>query len=328
MKVISFFESENKEHWLAEIKKSDWSASEFLYKLLNENTFFDTVGEGSDVLLLTDGNRLVSHCTFAFKDDIQPTELNPWMGFIYTFPEFRGHRYVDKLFDEVERRAANKKISKFYISTNHIGLYEKYGCEYIGDMKDVNGEPSRVYVKNVKFLTTERLILRQWNESDAEDLYAYAKDPAVGPPAGWKPHESVEESRLIIKQFLSGEEAYAVCLKEDGKPIGAIELILNKLRAEKPDECELGYWLAKPFWGQGIIPEASKELIRRGFEELGMNKIWCAYYDGNEKSKRVQEKLGFKYQYTNKNTPVPAFNEFRTEHVSLITIEDYKNRQQ
>ncbi|MBR7060432.1 MAG: GNAT family N-acetyltransferase, partial [Eubacterium sp.] len=143
-------------------------------------------------------------------------------------------------------------------------------------------------------LETKRLILRPWKESDAEDLYQYAKDPEVGPAAGWKPHESVEESRQIIKNVLCGPEAYAVCLKEDGKPIGAIELMLggssvNNLKND--DECELGYWIAKPFWGRGLIPEAGKEMLRRAFEDLKMKKVWCGYYDGNEKSKRVQEKL-------------------------------------
>lgn len=177
-------------------------------------------------------------------------------------------------------------------------------------------------------LTTERLILRRWEESDAEDLYKYAKDPEVGPPAGWKPHESVDESREIIKNALSGPEAYAVCLKEDGKPIGAIELMLGGSSVNEiknADECELGYWLAKPFWGQGLIPEAAKEMLRHAFEDLGMNKVWCGYYDGNEKSKIVQEKLGFKYQYTKDDVFVPAFNETRTEHMSCITKEEWKN---
>lgn len=179
-------------------------------------------------------------------------------------------------------------------------------------------------------LTTNRLVLRRWEESDAEDLYLYAKNPAIGPPAGWQPHKSVEESREIIKKVLRGPEAYAVCLKEDGKAIGAVELMrggssVNELKNK--DECELGYWIAKPFWGQGLIPEAAKEMLRRAFEDLHMSKVWCGYYDGNEKSKRVQEKLGFKYQYTKDDVFVPAFNETRVEHMSCITKEEWKNNE-
>lgn len=76
-------------------------------------------------------------------------------------------------------------------------------------------------------LETERLILRRWEESDAEDLYKYASNPDVGPIAGWPPHQSLDESKDVIKNVFNGKEAYAICLKEDGKAIGAIELKLN-----------------------------------------------------------------------------------------------------
>lgn len=91
----------------------------------------------------------------------------------------------------------------------------------------------------------------------------------------------------------------------------------------RDDECELGYWLGQPFWGQGIIPEAAREIIRHGFDDLGMTKIWCGYYEGNEKSKRVQEKVGFKYQWTTEDVDVPLMNEKRTGHVSCITKEEW-----
>lgn len=148
--VIDYFESGRKEHWINEIKKSDWGVGAFLYELLRKDTFFETVGEKSKILLLTDGNELISFCTYAEKDDIQPTNLSPWMGFVYTFPKHRGHRYVGMLFDEVERIAQADKVSEVYISTNHIGLYEKYGCEFKTEMKDMDGELSRVYVKRIK----------------------------------------------------------------------------------------------------------------------------------------------------------------------------------
>lgn len=63
-------------------------------------------------------------------------------------------------------------------------------------------------------ITTDRLILRTWQESDADALYRYAKDPAVGPIAGWNPHQSVEESREIIRTVFAAPETYAVCLRE------------------------------------------------------------------------------------------------------------------
>ncbi len=70
-------------------------------------------------------------------------------------------------------------------------------------------------------LMTQRLILRRWNQKDAEDLYRYACDPDVGPIAGWPPHKNPDESRAVIRDVLNGREAYAICLKEDGRAIGA-----------------------------------------------------------------------------------------------------------
>ena len=170
-------------------------------------------------------------------------------------------------------------------------------------------------------LTTERLLLRPWKETDAESLYEYAKDPDVGPIAGWPVHQSIEESCEVIKHVFRGKECYAVCEKGTDLAIGAIELKLNGSTdmTERDDECELGYWIGKPFWGRGYIPEAAEELIRRGFEDLGMTTIWCGYYDGNEKSKRVQEKLGFLYHHTCNEVPVALLNEVRVEHTNYMT---------
>ena len=174
-------------------------------------------------------------------------------------------------------------------------------------------------------LETERLILRSWREDDAEALYKYASDPDIGPPAGWPPHTGVEISRDVIRTVFSAPETYAVCLK-DGSAIGSIGLKLKGSTdmTDRDDECELGYWIGKPFWGQGMIPEAAGALLRHAFEELGMRAVWCGYYEGNEKSKRVQEKLGFVYQYTTEGLEVPLLKELRTGHTNLMTKEHWQ----
>lgn len=174
-------------------------------------------------------------------------------------------------------------------------------------------------------LQTERLLLRPWCEADAESVYEYAKDPDIGPSAGWPPHKSVEESLDIVKNVLMGEESYAICEKENEKVIGAIALKLNGHTdmTERDDECELGYWLGKPFWGRGYVPEAASEIIRHGFEDLGMTTIWCGYYDGNTKSKRVQEKVGFIYHHTCDEVPVTLLNEVRVGHTNYMTKEQW-----
>ena len=175
-------------------------------------------------------------------------------------------------------------------------------------------------------LETERLILRRWEDSDAENLFEYAKDPDIGPIAGWPVHQNIDESREVIRNVLSGKEAYAICLKSDGKAIGTVELKLNGHTdmTEQDDECEVGYWLGKPFWGKGIMPEAVKEMLRHAFEDIGMTKVWAGYYEGNSKSKRVQEKCGFRYQWKSEGVDVPLMHEKRTGHVSSITKDQWE----
>ena len=73
-------------------------------------------------------------------------------------------------------------------------------------------------------LETERLYLRPWTDDDAEALFELAKDPDVGPAAGWPAHKSVEESRDIIHNVLSAPETYAIVCKEDGRLIGSVGL--------------------------------------------------------------------------------------------------------
>ncbi len=147
MEIIEYFTSQNKEHWLNEIKKSDWEAGQFLYQLLCENRLKDTVGATALVLMLTDGDHLVSFCTFAPLDDIQPTDLTPWIGFAYTFPKYRGHRYLGLLLNYAESLATVMGREYIYISTGHTGLYEKYGYEFFKLDKDIGGGDSRVYRK-------------------------------------------------------------------------------------------------------------------------------------------------------------------------------------
>ena len=174
-------------------------------------------------------------------------------------------------------------------------------------------------------METERLILRKWTEADAENLYKYAKDPDVGPIAGWPPHKDIEESRAVIRDVFCGAECYAICEKENNQAIGAVELKLkgHTDMTDREDECELGYWLGKPFWGRGYMPEAAAALLKRGFEELGMTTIWCGYYDGNQKSRRVQEKLGFQYDHSFEEDLAPLINEVRVCHASKMTKEQW-----
>lgn len=149
MEVLNYFESGRQAHWLSEIGKSDWDAGRLLHHMLKSGEFFDFVGAGSRLLLLVDGDALVSYCTYAETDDIRPTELHPWVGFVYTFPAYRGRRCVGRLFAEADRIAREEHVPQYYISTNHTGLYEKYGCTFLTLARDWEGEWSRIYVRKV-----------------------------------------------------------------------------------------------------------------------------------------------------------------------------------
>lgn len=177
-------------------------------------------------------------------------------------------------------------------------------------------------------LTTERMILRPWRETDAEALYEYAKDERVGPIAGWPVHRSVEESREIIRTVFAQEGVFAVTLKGQDKAIGCIGVIRGA-KSNFPigeDEGEISYWLGVPFWGQGLIPEAMREVIRHAFEELNLTNLWCGYFDGNEQSKRAQEKCGFRPHHTGERTYYPLTDDYRIEHVSLLTRDEWTGK--
>lgn len=147
MKIVEFFTSNNKEHWLSEIGKCDWGAGQYLHQLLKEKNLKNMVGEAAIVPMLVDGDELVAFCTFAPLDDIQPTDLSPWIGFVYTFPKYRGHHYAGQLLDYAESIATVMGREYVYISTGHTGLYEKYGYEFYRMDKDIEGGDSRVYRK-------------------------------------------------------------------------------------------------------------------------------------------------------------------------------------
>ena len=177
-----------------------------------------------------------------------------------------------------------------------------------------------------KEIVTERLILRPWQESDAESLYKYARDPEIGPIAGWPPHTFVEDSLNVIRTVFSAPETYAVVLKETGEPVGSAGIMdgegLHSAQMQA-GEAEIGYWIGRPFWGQGLIPEAVRRLQQRCFEELGFTAVWCGYYDGNTKSRRVMDKCGFRFHHTEEGNPSPL-GDIRTVHFMRITKAEWE----
>ncbi len=147
----------------------------------------------------------------------------------------------------------------------------------------------------MKTLETSRLLLRKWQESDLEDFYEYAKNPVIGPMAGWKPHGSLTESREILNTFIEKEEVWAVVYKKNWKVIGSIGLH-NDSKRDVANVKMVGYVLSQDYWGLGLIPEAVKGVLRFAFEELGVDLISVYHYPFNHQSRRVIEKCGFNYE--------------------------------
>ena len=176
-------------------------------------------------------------------------------------------------------------------------------------------------------LETRRLRLRPFRDDDAADVYDYARDPRVGPIAGWQPHTSVEESREIIRTVFSAPGVFAMELKETGRVIGSVGFVGNHPAGDLPDcpDNEVGYALSPAFWGRGLMPEAVEAVLRYGFTALELQRIWCGHYAGNWRSKRTMEKCGFRYQFA-RTEFVRLMGETRQSYFYLLTKESWRER--
>ena len=145
-------------------------------------------------------------------------------------------------------------------------------------------------------METERILLRPWREEDAEVLYRHASDPEVGPQAGWSPHKSVDESRYIIRILFANDHTWAIVLKESNEPIGCIGYYTpDESNIDiGPNDAEVGYWVARPYWNKGIATEALQLLIDYCFRQQGFRTLWADYFPDNQASGRVMQKCGFK----------------------------------
>lgn len=145
MKIIEFFSSADKMRWLDEIRKSDWRAAEFLVQLIAENRVEATLGKETKLFILADGDKAAAFLTLSEKDCVDDPTLYPWIGFVYTYPEYRGNRYSGLLIEHAADEACRQNEKVLYICTDEIGLYEKYGFEYVENRADVWGGEGSLY---------------------------------------------------------------------------------------------------------------------------------------------------------------------------------------
>ena len=149
MNILNFSGSFDKDKWITKIREYNWNAAKFLADLLEQDKFHEMLGEGS-LFIMDDSEKLVSFCTLTCRDCIKDDDLFPWVGFVFTSPEYRGKRYSGEVIEAACKRALEQGCDKVYIATDHIGLYEKYGFTYMESRIDIYGEESRVYYRKLE----------------------------------------------------------------------------------------------------------------------------------------------------------------------------------
>ena len=152
---------------------------------------------------------------------------------------------------------------------------------------------------NGKTIETERLILRPFEQADLDDFFEYASVEGTGEMAGWHHHQDKQKSQEILDLFISEDKTFAVCLRQSGKVIGSLGVEKYGME-DKLTEFdgyrgrEIGYVLSRDYWGRGLMTEAVMAVIDYLFNECDLDFLTCGYYDFNSRSRRVQEKCGFR----------------------------------
>lgn len=176
-------------------------------------------------------------------------------------------------------------------------------------------------------LKTERLVLREWKESDLQDFFEYCSVEGVGEMAGWAHHENIEKSKQILDLFIKEKKTF--CIELEGKAIGSVGIEkYNEKEFPEYDNLkgrEVGFVLSKDYWGRGIMPEAVKGVLAYCFETLGCDFVACGHFEWNGQSRRVQEKCGFHYVKTIDYTTRMGTHEKSMENV-LFKDEFEKRR--
>lgn len=145
MEIIDLLKFEGKDKYLEKLKECEWRAGKYLYGLVNNDELEKMCGVNPKLFMLVDNDNIVSFCTYVHQDEIDAKHLFPWIGFVYTYPKYRGHRYFGMLLKHIIKLAKEETYKYIYVSTNESGLYEKYGFTYFDNMLDITGNDSRIY---------------------------------------------------------------------------------------------------------------------------------------------------------------------------------------
>ena len=174
-------------------------------------------------------------------------------------------------------------------------------------------------------LETERLLLRPLEMSDAEYIHRYAGEPEIAQMTLTVPHPYTRQHAVEFIQFAQNEMnsdkmyTFALVPKESGELIGCMGIGNDAVHRYG----ELGYWLGKPYWGQGYTTEAARRVIQFGFEVAQLNRIHASHFDDNPASGRVMQKVGMIYEGTMRKRWF-RWDKYRDSVHYAILREDYE----
>ena len=151
MEIKEFYKSNENEQsvFYEKMRSCDWDAGQYLGWLLETGNFSDVSGSFCEALILTENNDVASFCTFVEKDEIDCPDMKPWIGFVYTFPEYRGRRCAGQLIEYAVNMAKKEGFSAVFVSSEEKGLYEKYGFTYICEMQSIHGYKTGVFKREM-----------------------------------------------------------------------------------------------------------------------------------------------------------------------------------
>ncbi len=269
MKIINYFHAEDQPHWLAQIASCEWRAARFLAQLLEKGEFHQTVGEGT-LYLLTDGDKLVSFLTLAEKDCIE-ANCSPWIGFVHTAPEYRGHRHVGRLIDHACAVAREHGAARVYICTDHVGLYEKYGFTYLENRVSIYGEDSRVYVRELMMFQVVPLTQEQ-----LPALFAYECRLSEEEPGYYRWTEEADYQDKVRASFCDRrfENALSfVAVTEAKQIVGRIDAALIPSHFDGSMKCYLDWICVLKSWRHKGVAQALMDALRKELKSRGIDTL-------------------------------------------------------
>lgn len=168
----------------------------------------------------------------------------------------------------------------------------------------------------MRTLETERLILRDWRETDLADLYGFLSNPNVTIPDGSSPCETPAECKRVLDYLIEKKQSYAIEWKENGKVIGNISL--NRDVKGNDFARNLGYCLAEEYWNRGMMTEALTAVIAEAKEITG---ILSATQNNNAKSEHLLKKFGFRQVGTIRNVKRKVDSEYHDEPYYILILK-------